>query len=171
MVQLESEDKTWGMLAHLAALIGIPLAMLGIPIPFTNILGPLVVWLAKRKDSEFVDTHGKESTNFQISVTIYSIVLVVIVAILGAILLFAIPGLLTAFTVAMENPETVDPNAIAETVSGGAAILVLVVGILMVLAAIALIVLGVGSFVLTILAAVKANQGQMYRYPLTFRLL
>lgn len=61
----ESEDRTWGMLCHLAAFAGLLLPSLG------NIIGPLIVWLIKRDTSPFVDAHGKESLNFQISMTIY----------------------------------------------------------------------------------------------------
>lgn len=58
----------WAMLAHLTAL----LALIGIP--FGNIFGPLVVWLVKREEFPLVDDQGKESMNFQISMTIYLIV-------------------------------------------------------------------------------------------------
>jgi uncharacterized Tic20 family protein len=34
------------------------------------VIGPLVVWLLKKSDSAAVDAHGKESLNFQISMTI-----------------------------------------------------------------------------------------------------
>lgn len=61
----ESEDRTWGMLCHLASFGGLLLPSLG------NILGPLIVWLIKRDASPFVDIHGKESLNFQISITLY----------------------------------------------------------------------------------------------------
>ena len=61
----ESEDRTWGMLCHLAAFAGLLLPTLG------NILGPLVVWLIKKDASPFVDAHGKESLNFQISMSLY----------------------------------------------------------------------------------------------------
>ncbi len=66
------------MLCHLAAFA----AFTGIP--FGNVLGPLIVWLMKREDSTFIDTHGKEAVNFQISVTIY--------AVIGLILLFVVIG-------------------------------------------------------------------------------
>ena len=55
------------MLAHLAALLGAYM-------PFGNILGPLVVWLVKRDDSPEIDRAGKEALNFQISVTIFLVV-------------------------------------------------------------------------------------------------
>ena len=39
-----------------------------------HILGPLIVWLAKRGDSPEIDEHGKESLNFQISMLIYNLI-------------------------------------------------------------------------------------------------
>jgi uncharacterized Tic20 family protein len=59
----DSNERGWGAVAHLAALCGIF-------IPLGNILGPLVVWLAKRRDSELVDAEGKEAMNFQITITL-----------------------------------------------------------------------------------------------------
>lgn len=57
-----------GMLCHLLALSG----LMGVPLG--NILGPLVMWLIKREECAFVDACGKEALNFQISMTIYTIV-------------------------------------------------------------------------------------------------
>lgn len=51
------------MLCHL-------LGLAGLVIPFGNVIGPLVIWLAKRDQSEFVDDQGKEAVNFQITMTI-----------------------------------------------------------------------------------------------------
>ena len=41
-----------------------------IGLPFGNILGPLIIWQLKKGESEYVDYHGRESLNFQISATI-----------------------------------------------------------------------------------------------------
>lgn len=68
-----------GMLCHLLALT----AMIGVPVG--NILGPLVIWLMKKDESAFVDYHGKESLNFQISMIIYSFVCVI--SIIGILLI------------------------------------------------------------------------------------
>lgn len=67
-VALTSDDRTWGMLAHLSAVCGHVFPLVG------NILGPLVIWLIKRDKSAFVDDQGKEALNAQISVTIYLLV-------------------------------------------------------------------------------------------------
>ena len=78
--QQEKDSRLYGMLCHLLALtmlIGIPLG---------NILGPLVIWLIKKDMYPFVDDQGKESLNFQISMTIYAIV--------SGILMFVLIGFL-----------------------------------------------------------------------------
>jgi uncharacterized Tic20 family protein len=62
------DDRMWAMICHLSALCGF------IGVPFGHILGPLVVWLMKRDESPFIDAHGKEALNFQMSMTIYLII-------------------------------------------------------------------------------------------------
>ena len=57
--------RTWNAFCHASALLGVFLHFPG------HILGPLVVWLAKRHDSPEIDAHGKEALNFQISMLIY----------------------------------------------------------------------------------------------------
>jgi uncharacterized Tic20 family protein len=56
------------MLCHL-------LALSGVLIPFGNLIGPLIVWLMKKKEVPFVDDQGKESLNFQITATLAMIIL------------------------------------------------------------------------------------------------
>ena len=56
------------MLAHASALAGFFVPWAG------HIVGPLVVWLAKRADSPEIDAHGKESINFQLSMLIYNVI-------------------------------------------------------------------------------------------------
>jgi len=55
---------------------------------FTCFIGPLIVWLIKKDDDPFIDQQGKEALNFQITVTIASIVAGFLTVIcIGAILL------------------------------------------------------------------------------------
>ena len=63
-----SNTRTWTVLSHASALIGFFVPWAG------HILGPLIVWLAKRGDSPEIDAHGKESVNFQISMLIYNLI-------------------------------------------------------------------------------------------------
>ena len=44
-------------------------------IPFGNFIGPIVLWVANKEKSEFVDTHGKQAINFQMSILLYAIII------------------------------------------------------------------------------------------------
>src|SRR3954468_12423098 len=60
------DDKTWGLLAHLSALLAGMVAL-----PF---LGPLVVWLMYKDKSPFVADQAKEALNFNLAVLIAALV-------------------------------------------------------------------------------------------------
>ena len=111
----DKQDRTWAMFCHLASL------SVCVGIPFGNIIGPLVVWLIKRDEIVVVNEHGRESLNFQISLTIYSII--------SFFLCFAFIGFLIL-----------------------PAILI-------------------AGLVFVIIATLKANKGEPYRYPLTIRFI
>lgn len=79
-----SDENMWGMFCHLSAFAGYV-------IPLGNIIGPLVIWLIKKDEYPFVDDQGKESLNFQISMSIYAIISLILAFILiGFFLLIAI---------------------------------------------------------------------------------
>ena len=109
---MEKEEKTNGMLCHLLSLVG----FLGIP--FGNIIGPLVMWLIKKDESEFVDACGKESVNFQISLTIYllisALLTLIVIGIVGiiAIIILHIVCVIKASTAANEGEIYVYPYTI-----------------------------------------------------------
>jgi uncharacterized Tic20 family protein len=110
----EKQARTWAMLCHIGAFAGYL-------IPFGHIIAPLILWLVKKDESSLVDDQGKESLNFQISMTIYAV----------------IAGLL----------------------------ILVVIGIIL------LIALGIFDLIVVIVAAVKANEGEKYRYPLSIRFI
>jgi uncharacterized Tic20 family protein len=84
LVPTTPEEKTWGMACHLSALAGYA-------VPFGNIIGPLLVWLLKKDTMPFVDDQGKESLNFQITVTIAALVAgLLILVLIGIPLLVAV---------------------------------------------------------------------------------
>lgn len=67
-----NDERTWCVFVHLAALSAFF-------IPFGNLLGPLVLWLIKRGEMPMVDRQGKEALNFQLTVTIVSLLCSVLV--------------------------------------------------------------------------------------------
>lgn len=81
-----SEARQWGMFAHLSALIGII-------IPFGNLLGPLIIWQMKKAEMPFVDDQGKEALNFQIAVTIAMLICFVLMFVLIGMLLLPLVGI------------------------------------------------------------------------------
>ena len=76
--------RTWTVLCHATALAGFFVPWAG------HILGPLIVWLAKRSDSPEIDEYGKESLNFQISMLIYNVIAGVLCLVLVGFIILVI---------------------------------------------------------------------------------
>jgi hypothetical protein len=76
--------RTWNVLCHATALAGFFVPWAG------HILGPLIVWLAKRNDSPEINEHGKESLNFQLSMLIYNVIAVVLCLVLVGFIILPI---------------------------------------------------------------------------------
>lgn len=68
----QKHARKWAALCHLSALLMFVTVPLGI-IVGGNVVGPLLVWLAKGRDLPLVDDQGKESVNFQILMTLVGI--------------------------------------------------------------------------------------------------
>ncbi|MBS3763452.1 MAG: DUF4870 domain-containing protein [Planctomycetes bacterium] len=99
-----------GMLCHL----------LGI---FTGFLGPLIIWLVKKDDSDFVDDQGKEALNFQLTLLIAYIIS------FGPLnLLFCIGSIIGT-------------------------------------------VIWIVALIFSIMATVRAKNGELYRYPINIRMI
>jgi uncharacterized protein len=63
------DERLWGMLAHLLALAGLLVGGL-------TFVGPLIVWLVKKDESEYVAWHGREALNFHLTLLIVAVVLI-----------------------------------------------------------------------------------------------
>ena len=111
---LSAEERQWGMIAHLSALVGFV-------IPFGTLIGPLIIWQMKKNEMPYVDEQGKEALNFQITVAIAFVVC--------ALLAFILIGFLF------------------------------------------MPIVGIGALVLTVIAGIKANEGDGYRYPICWRII
>jgi uncharacterized protein len=71
-----SNVRTWCILVHATALVGFLVPVAG------HVVGPLIIWLAKRQDSPEIDAHGKESLNFQISMLIWNAIAAILIIVL-----------------------------------------------------------------------------------------
>lgn len=83
-------ERQWAAGAHLGALI---LALVtSWAAGVAGAVGALAVWMVKRDDSPFAAEHAKEALNFNLSMFIYAVVLVVLsVVTLGIGLVVAVP--------------------------------------------------------------------------------
>ena len=78
---MSKDEKTYAMLCHF-------LAFSGYAIPLGHIIGPLILWLVKKDEFPLVDDQGKESINFQITMTIgFLISIVLCFVLIGFVLL------------------------------------------------------------------------------------
>ncbi|MGH1385582.1 DUF4870 domain-containing protein [Kordia sp.] len=127
--------------------------------PFGNFILPIIFWSMYKKDSDYIDHHGKEVINFQLSLLCYKIMATV----------FCIPFFIVF---GVKNIDTWDLfcfNSISINVDHGFNLY----GISFVE-----IIFGLGALLFfavnityTIVAAMKANEGERYRYPLTYRFI
>ena len=133
------EERTWGMYAHLSGL----LAFTGIP--FGGLLGPFVMYLQNKPVRPFATEQAREALNFHITYGIVQFVALVIAicAWFGMVI-----GVANA-------PKSADVPLANLGVAGVA------------FAAFFLVYLW--TFVLTVVATIRASSGQIYRYPLTIR--
>ena len=111
---VNKDENMWAMFCHLSALVGFV-------IPFGNIIAPLIIWTLKKDEYPHVNDQGKEAINFQLSITVYILISVVLVFV--------------------------------------------VIGIPL------LIILGIFSLIMTVIAALNANDGNKYRYPFTIKFI
>ncbi len=152
--ELTREIRLWGMACHLAALSWLPISALAwspghlfVPIPFINIIITFGLWRWRRNWHDFIDEQGRESLNFQLSQLIYAFILLL----LFVFLIFLSCGMAIS-------------SSIGNWLGNTFGLLVLMGGILL----LAIVLLQIS---LSVFAAVKAIQGQSYRYPLTIRFL
>ncbi len=81
---MNKDANKWAMFCHLGGLIGLL-------IPPLNYILPLIVWIKYRDEFPFVNEQGMEAINFQISITIYSIIFTILIfAVVGIFLLIAL---------------------------------------------------------------------------------
>jgi uncharacterized protein len=67
---------------------------------FTAFIGPVIIWLLKRDESEFIDYHGKEYLNFLISYSVYTVICLLFTILLIGFLALWIEGILAfVFTI------------------------------------------------------------------------
>ena len=126
-------------------------AFAGYFFPFGGIISPLIFWQVKKDESEYLDTHGKEAVNFNLSFTLYMFILGLTFIPFFIRFIFRNINNLNH----MQNEFFFDFSDMFGFMGG-----ISLIGIL-----------GIIRFVLVTLAAVKANNGEFYKYPLTLKFI
>lgn len=125
-------------------------------IPFGNFIGPIVLWAANKEKSEFINAHGKQAINFQISILLYAIII-------GTI---SVPFFIFKL---FKGMDVLDFNGFHDfhINVGEPSPLLYIGGGLGALAVIGFIV----ELALIVRASLSARDGNLYKYPLTINFL
>ncbi|MFI1745684.1 DUF4870 domain-containing protein [Thalassobellus sediminis] len=125
-------------------------------IPFGNFIGPIILWTANKEKSEFIDNHGKQAINFQMSVLLYAIII-------GTL---TIPFFIFKI---FSGLDFIDFNGFHDfhINVGKPSPLLYIGGGLGALAVIGFIL----ELVFIVLASLKARDGAYYKYPFTINFL
>lgn len=125
-------------------------------IPLGNFIGPLILWIANKDKSEFVDTHGKQAINFQISILLYAIILGMITIPLFIFNLFNGLDFIDIDTFDSIHLSLTKPSPLLY-ITGGLGFLA-VIGFIL-------------ELVFIVKASLAAKDGENYKYPLTINFL
>jgi len=129
-------------------------------IPFGNYIFPILIWSSKKNESEFIDHHGKQVLNFQLSILLYTLILAIIAVPIFIVTVFSnIPLNAIINEHNFIHSHFIHDHLTIENISG--------IVIVAIMAIIILIGLKVAEFFLIIFASLKAANGEKYKYPLT----
>jgi uncharacterized protein len=148
METLNTNIKNTASLIHLST-------FLKYLIPFGNIIAPLIIWSANKKRSYFIDKNGKQVLNFQLSMLLYLVIM---------ILIFVPFGINFGFNM-FELINTNTSNNYKEFVSFGGTI-----GILIVITILNCILLLL-DLITSIIGTIKARKGKIFKYPLSIKFI
>jgi uncharacterized Tic20 family protein len=143
-----SNEKSTATLIHLSTLCQYI-------IPFSSFILPLLIWSNKRKESKYIDYHGKQVLNFQLSLFLYTIIFLIISIPTFIVWLIQLINLSEANNNVMAfNKIITEQNITGLAVLGFIAILLL-------------FFIKLGEFFLIIYASAKTSNGEYYKYPFT----
>ncbi|HER40102.1 MAG TPA: DUF4870 domain-containing protein [Salinimicrobium catena] len=147
---IKTPDKTVAALIHLSTFSQFFF-------PLGNFIFPLILWMAKKEDP-FVNEHGKQALNFQISLYLYSIFLIMI-GIAGSVLI--------GINLDFDEPFYFNDNFTLIGSPAEATPLVIYAMVIILL----LLTLFVLNIYAVISATIKAYEGEPYNYPLTINFI
>ncbi len=127
--------------------------------PFGNFILPIIIWSSFKNKSAFIERHGRNVINFELSLLLYGIIAAVI----------AIPILIYSIASKVSVDKTFHGDFVFNSdwtwadIAGWPSLVIVIAAMYG--------LMKVAEFFLVILAAVKAANGQDYQYPLTINFI
>ena len=127
--------------------------------PFANFIIPIIIWSTQKHKSKFVDEHGRGVINFQLSMLLYTLGLVIVSIPFFVWQSIGLAGLDTQIIIDDHFHTSGDIASIS-----GLFIVLIIVGAL---------ALGIFIFELicVVSGAMNASRGEYYKYPLTINFI
>ncbi len=141
----QNRTNTNAFLIHISAFAGLIF-------PFGQIITPLIAWQTLKERSPFLDAHGKEAINFNISYTLYVFILSVFV---GGLVMGNVFRNLND----LKNFDTINFNLNFQNIFGFLSVGT-IVGIVYLI-----------GIALVIIASLKAKEGESYTYPFSIKFI
>lgn len=125
-------------------------------IPLGNYLGPIILWMVNKDKSEFVDSHGKQAINFQISILLYALIIGTLTIPFFIFNVFNELDFVDFHGFHNFSINIGEPSPLLY-ITGGLGFLAIIGFIL--------------EMVFIVVASLKARDGELYHYPLTINFL
>jgi hypothetical protein len=150
-VMLTTNQKNIAAIIHLSTLCKYVF-------PLGNFIVPLIFWTLNKDKSDFIDKHGKQAINFQLSILLYAVVIASL----------TIPLFFFGIVNTLDFPEFWHMYDFDYHISKSQGINVAIITIVAAILTVAALIL---ELVFIITATTKANQGEPYKYPITINFL
>ncbi len=127
-------------------------------IPFGNYIVPILLWTTNKDKSNFIDSNGKEAINFQLSILLYTILLGMFSF---PFFIFNIFGDATISDLLYFDDISINfsnPGGFRTLIGASFIGIIALIGFFL-------------EIIFIITAALKANKGEAYKYPLCIRFI
>ncbi|MBE7632969.1 DUF4870 domain-containing protein [Tenacibaculum finnmarkense genomovar ulcerans] len=148
---MPNNENTNAFLIHLSAFTGYFF-------PLGNIIAPLILWQVFKSDTLFLNNHGKEAVNFNLSYTLYLFITSTVFFLFLSLFFFG-NVIIDIYNKPSFNFDTNHTYFSIFSIIG-----LFISGFLM-------LTIFISSIALIIIASIKANKGEEYQYPFSIKFI
>ncbi len=127
-------------------------------IPFGNYIVPILLWTTNKEKSNFIDSNGKEAINFQLSILLYTVILGMFSFPFFIFNIFGDASISDLFHFNDISINLSDPGGFRTLIGASFIGIIALIGFFL-------------EIIFVITAALKANKGETYKYPLCIRFI